>query len=802
MKTGSKLSSQRVAETIYGDRDLQVAFPRFPCLLKELVFIPYGAEKLIILGTEMPRVVECGANLNKILDALKFLDGTRTVLELKACVAIEEAERFYGIQTLLFRLGLLQDGQIYPSDPDKELVVAFLGLHIDNTRHNRNREQALKRLASSRLAIHIDLSLVDDIDSVLREACLEDYLIITDIESLDAFSPTFILSISSDKKMSGEISRFAYERKIPSLFGQIGVSETRIGPFVLPELTASYECMLQQVPEIQAEDDPDKLLFWTTLAVQESLLLLSGVAVETHINQQFKYNHSIDGKMMSRVLLARMPGVQTSGLAHSSTLDINSSAFRAWRHHCSIRLAPKEYLPPKGHEVHYAAQNIRAYLSPIPTEYGSNEFFDLPSEWRLPAKVSWLHPKPSSAVDFDLFSVGDILRTAVGMHEVQGARRRVSPTGGGLQSSGLFIRLRSVIGIKDGWFSYDTNRHALQEVNNLDEDLLRVCLASVDDQVPLVLVTVSRLRKVCDKYGLFGYNIVQLDAGISGMFSTLVGDAFGWISSYHPEIPATTLAYGLGIDVSDHGQIMGGVITFEKPKQGTIISCEGSEDLITDLVRATAHLDNRLSQLEEGAGPSNSYPVLNSLNLQTFEQIIKTRRAVREFSEEAVDGELLEELIAIGYDAKRRLVANGALDMPFSVAVLRPIGDDKLPSGAFETTRSGLRNWKQMTDSFTRQNLRTCINQESLTGAGVVLVVVADIKESLQRYGASGYRDLLHQAGAIIAQIWLAAHAGGLVGSAAGGILDDGLRRALKADGYSKAAVFGLALGRPSYSKD
>jgi nitroreductase len=75
--------------------------------------------------------------------------------------------------------------------------------------------------------------------------------------------------------------------------------------------------------------------------------------------------------------------------------------------------------------------------------------------------------------------------------------------------------------------------------------------------------------------------------------------------------------------------------------------------------------------------------------------------------------------------------------------------------------------------------------------------MVADLDETFHRYGAAGYRHLLNQSGFVVGQIWLAASAAGLVGTACGIVIEEGMRNAIKSDGYTRASLFGFVLGEP-----
>ena len=88
-----------------------------------------------------------------------------------------------------------------------------------------------------------------------------------------------------------------------------------------------------------------------------------------------------------------------------------------------------------------------------------------------------------------------------------------------------------------------------------------------------------------------------------------------------------------------------------------------------------------------------------------------------------------------------------------------------------------------------------CSNQESLAAAPVSLFMIGDLRSALTERGSRAYSELAVHAGAAIGHAWLWATSVGMVGTAAGGVISGGLRRAAGMDGFNECPLLALNLG-------
>ncbi len=786
---GAQITGDQVSAYIEGDYDLKGLFPKRPCLIKELLFLPCGDTDLIVLGIDGPRLIKVDGSRTEILKLLRLLDGNKTAAELQTVV--DDPKIFSDLQALFFWHGLLQDGPISQPDPADQLSASFFGRYVNLTRTNRNRDEALNRLKQHRLAVYAPASISEELSEILRSTGVKSHLLVANIDDLSKFEASFFLVIADGTEMAEHVLRIAYESGQPCLLSTIGSGEARIGPLILPGLTAGHACVSEQLSAIDCATDQNELLFWAALSLQEAILQMSSIGMVSYCNRAMVHYY---GKYSTFHTLARLPGSRTSGLTHVEPLSVKSSGFQAWKHHCSVRISSKEYLAPASHFGHYSAYSLGARRLPVPAEYGLTSH-PLPEEWELPATLPWLDSDRNSK-PFDARSVGNLLRVAVGHDKNQD--RRISPTGGDLKSAGFFIRTDDVIGIENGWYAYNPNEHLLEAIPNWDADAAAAALPPFSEPPPVVIVVVLRLQRVREKYQDFSYNVVHLDAGVATAFASLVADSFGWEISHHPNVPISSLAHSLGIDDQHNCRIVSNV--FSVNKASPLSNGHVEETSLDWLIQSSRVVDTQAAKV----GRIYSERNLRFKELQersasiSFEEALTSRRAIRSFEESSVSAALLEDLARLGHRARQRLQEEGMLSIPISIYALRVYGDDVLPSGAYETNVGPTEGWKCVSAPMTFDDIYRCLNQSSLTRAPLLFVAVADLNRALQHYGAAGYRHTLNQCGFILSQIWLAAHAAGLVGTMCGGLLDEGMRNAIKSDGYTAGAMVGLVLGEPN----
>jgi SagB-type dehydrogenase family enzyme len=111
----------------------------------------------------------------------------------------------------------------------------------------------------------------------------------------------------------------------------------------------------------------------------------------------------------------------------------------------------------------------------------------------------------------------------------------------------------------------------------------------------------------------------------------------------------------------------------------------------------------------------------------------------------------------------------------------------------FDPSRHAL---EQLRPGELGDRLRQAMVYPELADAAVFLAVTAMFWRTRFKYGLRGYRFALLEAGHVVQNALLAAHALGLAAAPVGGFFDRRLDELLGVDGVNESIVYGLALGR------
>ena len=134
--------------------DPELKLPDRPRLIPELLVCPIGPDGLLFSGAQSTQVLR-GRSARQLLPrVIPLLDGTRRCEELLMSLPGLKAETLFDVLSLLFSRGLIEDGGASFVDQSEFSETArFLGRHNDVSRRNRNRAEAMARLAQSSVRI-------------------------------------------------------------------------------------------------------------------------------------------------------------------------------------------------------------------------------------------------------------------------------------------------------------------------------------------------------------------------------------------------------------------------------------------------------------------------------------------------------------------------------------------------------------------------------------------------------------------------------------------------------------------------
>ena len=789
-----RVDARRMGEAFATDRDLTL--PERPRLIPELVIVPLEDDGLMFVGAEVPQVLR-GKSARRLLPGLlPLLDGHHTLSELSDNLPALRPTDVRDVVSLLFSRGLLEDGHSAPVPDRLADVTSFVGRHIDASRRHPNREAVAQRLAAATVCVSGPGLLTDRLAADLRCAGVGSVAILRGGEWRSA-----TLTILVSTGASGDVAPASEpDGGAQTLLVRLGRSEAHIGPLLIERVTACPECVARAHPHPAGEPSALQAALWTGLASLYAFLILTQLPPGPSL-RGFRAQRFEDGELIEETRLAvRLPGCQRCGMS-GERWPPDDPRMLAWIYHCATSLSTRAMLSPKDHQAHYlveyarlASEERRLVWGPLAQPLSGDAI-------GAPARPLNALTPTAAREELDVSTIASLLARIAGEIEEAGSRRRLVPTGGNLGSVKLWVVARRVTGLSPGAYLFDGRRKALDFVRSVDDEALRGALRACT--LPdCVLIGAGALATCASKYGAFAYRLIHLDAGVALAFAHLAAGALGvGIREYADfdldlqrnfgvpsrwEFPRATFAVGIGC--SD----MSGATTadVQPATLSRVAPPDYSFDVLPRLLESAAAARPWRTPYPRSA--TRSVPPLWARSLGGLDSTLVARRAAREFGLAPVAEGMPEQLAASAGDALDRRVAAGAPPCFVRPVLALAVATEALPAGVYEVDR-GLRRRGAFSPSLSEE----CSNQESLAAAPVTLFMVGDLRSALTARGTRGYAELAVHAGAAIGQAWLHATAVGLIGTAAGGVIAGGLRRAAGMDGFAECPVLALHLGPP-----
>lgn len=809
MKTKiSRVDAHWIGNSFSIDPDLML--PVRPRLLPELLVVPFGGDGLLFLGSEIAQVIR-GKSAKVLLPRVfPLLDGRTTIEELAAQMPEYPSHAARDVVSLLYSRGLLEDGtSMAPASRELAALSSFLGRHIDVSRANGNRDEALLRLKHARTVLSGDVDLVRSFARHLESSSIPLLAATEPIED-----SLFHLSVTCGEVFSGldDLQR-AFVAGKSCLVVRLGARGAHLGPFLKAGSTICPSCLVRHHAGPIGLPDPTWAEYWIGLASSLSVLWLSRVTAGLSIPTYRVFSLDSDGELGEEVrLVPRMPGCDDCGLPGSS-LELTHPAMLPWAYHCSTAFQSREHLSPKDHQHHYLVANLELASEQRRPLFGASRFpLPAPCSVALQQHPDWAELRaPAGSDGLSLQVLSTFLGHVAGECVENGACRRLTPTGGNLGSVELWVAIGSLECIPAGVYRYYAPGHALERVHEASipsiSNVLRSCLSTLDDR--FVLFATGDLAKCSQKYNAFAYRLTGLDSGVTLAFGHRVAESLGLHMAelrdfddeqlarmlgvaFKREYPVPTFAAVLSFDVDAIGSVLGSRFPVaEAPVRETTEKDLTYEAM--DCIRQAAvvlHARNAPS-IARGFVHGSTARVRHPRSLG---QAIYARRSVRSYGAESIGRNIVEALL---FNSSRFLFAREALGAEGAslirplLAVARPQLD--LPVGIYEISDCGTA-LKRRAD-FSTAAMAGCINQASLGSSPMAIFAVGNLRRALFERGARGYRELAQDAGAAIGHILLEASAFGLVGCAAGGVIADGLRVAAGLNGFDECPLLAFHFG-------
>jgi SagB-type dehydrogenase family enzyme len=754
------------------DRDLRL--PERPRIIPELLVLPFGGDGAIFFGAEDDQVVG-GRSARRVVEELRrHADGTRTLAELATVVPSLSAEHLRSALTLLASRGLLEEGEVQAPAAEDELgdTRAWLGRFVDVTRSNRNRDEALERLRTSRVRLLGPATLLHALGRELEAA---------GVPLVDA-GPTLTVAVSDEQTPPPTGTG-------PVFSVRLGAEEAEVGPLLAPGRSACPRCFARMHPQPRGVMDPDRARYFISHAGLQIVQLLAAIA-QPALAGTFRAYRFDQGELVSEQRHAPpLPGCSACGIG-GPMLAPDDPRLLAWIYHWSTVLPVRECVTPKAHQMHYRIANVelaREAKAPWRRDSGVR----LPEPDPLTASRSWNTPTRAGAEAPTLAELATVLHAGAGEVGEGADRRRLAPTGGNLGSVDLWVAARRVSGLAPGVYHYDPPRHRLERVAPLPGDR----------GAPAEIIGTGALARCAQKYGAFAYRLMYCDSGVALAHLHAAAAALGLCVREDAGLDELCLARTLGFAAAWERPLPTFVLLLGAAEAPPAAAPRVAQRPATLARRAYSEsvLDLLLDETARSAalppGPSSPAPS-RPRALAPLGSVLRRRRAVREYRAEAVDGSLASDLALEAALFLRERVAGGAAAcfVRPRLAVARPAAD--LESGLYEVdVDAGRIVWR---GQFSPQAMRRANNQHSLGEAPCALFFVGDFAAAIDAHGARGYRVMAQHAGAAAGHSWLHATALGLGGTAAGGVIVGGLREAAPLEVYRECPLLAFHFGLPA----
>lgn len=755
------------------DPELALMLPKKPRMINELKMLPFRDDDLLVVGSYTMQVFK-GKGARSLLPKLQpYLTGEHEIDELEQQVPPELRGRVFDIVTLLANKGLLEDGPA----TDTGGLASFLGRYVGAGRNFNSRQAALQHLQQHKLAVFTDASYIEQLQQMLADLPVASQQFASHANAIADLDATVVLLVEGPNfQQQQTLCQQLRERGIVVFYCALGSGSVCIGPLFDGKLSVSYQSVQERIrPDLQAGLQGAEQTFWLGAICHELTLYLAKVSQQTVFNVCKKYGlgQQVEG---SSVKVCPMPGVADGALAHLPRLQ-HERAETLWDLHNSFRMPPKAYIGEAFHLQHYKASNRSLTATKKPRFYSSITY-PLPAAQALPRHFAVQNQDKAMSLQ----QLADLLTYSYGYQQVDGQPRLIPPTGGGLSSPEAYVVIQQLEGIPDGRYHYDARNHTLEFLGDLNVDLFASMLQQPN--LPQVLVFgVASLQRVRAKYGNSSFKITNLDAGVAQTYLRQIALRLGVAQQQYHDWFSVGLMDELSIPHRENRFVLTHVFGLGQ----TIQTARFSDDMIDHFIAMRPQ--RRALTWQE---PTDRVPTLASFDLG---EVIKRRRAVRDFASKAANVSDIEQLLADSWSLSAALEQQHGSRLPLNFWVLLRYDSPDHAAGLYryEPSSASLQPvYLEKDIDFTR-----FANQTSLTDAGALILFTADLYDILNREEDYGYRQLWQHTGQLAGDLWLRSCAAGFVGTIAGGALDEALLTYAQTDGMTDAVLALFALGEP-----
>ncbi|RYY74181.1 MAG: SagB/ThcOx family dehydrogenase [Gammaproteobacteria bacterium] len=777
------------AELIGGkfDEDPELHIPEYPRFPQEILAIPFGKLGLLFEGAKGTQVLNGNAARQFVPSLLKHLNGRNSLADLQTIFPKIPAKSIRDTVALLYSRGLLESGDSEPSKKHEELA-SFLGRYADVTRINKNRGEALDKIARAKVAILGNAAQAQPILAALSNQGFSQLNLHESTNNLSQKIDLLVILASNNKEENQAWFNFAHEKNIRVLHAHIGHENVQIGPLIIPGKSACYDCFQNICVEPEGIPGTD-MSFWSAMVALNAFHIVSMIGTPRLYNICHQYLSDGKGRYYEERRVVRLPGCTKCGLADCKPKLSEPNGDIWLLHNFANSMPPRELMSPRDYQHHYAAANI-SITQEIPEPYYGSEKVILPEGDESLGQPNWLGESPVTKKYFDVKDLGNILRYSVGYEPVPNGQRRIAPSGGGLGSAELFLVVRNIKGLADGVYHYYAFSHYLERIKDISNHMLQGILGITERDLPqLLLVGVGSLKKLRQKYGNFAFRFSNLDAGVTRSYLHHLLRGHGYEYTEYSDVRDKALAELIGLPTMGNRYLITYALGIGLRKQDAYLPRTGVMSCMDSLVELSAKLGSQ--PLPDKA---DKIPNLPPQKLTSLKEIFRARRSERNFSSKAIPLPILKGLCQIAYGNYQNRLARSLIKIELKLWVGVVQGNDDYVDGVYAWNPQ-TQNLELKTAGLKPETLDETMLQKSLARAPVVFYITGNFEQAVTQYGARGYRDLISCAGTIASESLLASVAYGIAGCPWGGLAEDAWGPLFNIDRYRDCPLFGVSLG-------
>jgi SagB-type dehydrogenase family enzyme len=449
----------------------------------------------------------------------------------------------------------------------------------------------------------------------------------------------------------------------------------------------------------------------------------------------------------------------------------------------------------------------------------------------LPSSVLEVREKKGPRQSLAIADLAILLMMTAGLRSQRSGNLEISrwaATAGNLGSVEVFVVVREVSEMEPGVYFYQAADHSLARFQSrrktLDvNDFMHRILAVQAESLPLALVLFTgAFHRVEQKYGTFGYRLLNFDAGVAMSQLHMVANARNICSTTVSRWPDDLIEQQLNLfPMQQHctGIVALSATNWRKTDAGAAPLRKGLPrstkpiqhfvELPTRQVFEMLLRESRVSEHELGYTPWEIPGELQNVHKEgqtlaalssrhtggmSVGEVLAHRKSIRHYAANPVSLNHVGCMLQYACQGDRTDWPEehaAGQDLTFLAVAARIEG---LSPGVYSYMQEVHALEFSGPGPTVREGVELYVQAE-FSSAPLAVWITGNLAAACARHGAFGHRQLLLRAGAAANRLWMAALGMGLEGCIVAGLVSGAARRWLGLDGYQRASLIAFSTG-------